>query len=314
MEPPRTPRAPSPDSATANRRRVALLVPTVAKRHESDESKGLSPADSGGADSRATRPSTDTRIHAHVKCGQSTGQRPPSRSFGECSFDTARDLQRDCSGWLGFDCTSERHASSSSEATTHRQLSDSGTSSRVQDSPTSYGSRTESDRIGGPRPFSPVSYMSSGNQTPKSRNSSILNSLFDVSEPTLPHPLDCLVNCLANRPGDNSGDSSPDHAADSLENRLDDYPADNLEDNLPESLADSLDNFLENHLDNYSADCPENHLEDNSEDNLEDNLPDYSADCPVNCLPDYLENYLGNYGPSAVFSSLSAARITAPRY
>ena len=126
-------------------------------------------------------------------------------------------------------------------------------------------------------------------------------------------PLDCLVNCGPNRPGDNSGDFSPDCAADSPEHHLVDCLENRGEDNLPQSLADSLDHRLENHSADYSADCPANHLEDNLESNPADNLPDYSADCLVNRLPDHMENYLVNYRPSAVFSSLSAARTIAPR-
>ena len=224
-----------------------------------------------------------------------------------------QDSRRDCGDQSDPDFTLEHRTARHSQAATHRRLRDSNIRSRIRRSPTSFGSRGEFQRLSGPRPFSPVSYMSPGNQAPESRNSTILNSLFGISEPTLPHSLDCLVDCGANRPGDNLGDSPPDYAADSLENRLDDSPADRLADNLPESLADSLDHCLENHLDDYSADCLENHLESNLEDNLEDNLPDYSADCLVNPLPDYPESYLENYRPSAVSNSLSTTCITAPR-
>jgi hypothetical protein len=133
--------------------------------------------------------------------------------------------------------------------------------------------------------------MSTGNQTPKSRNFFISNQLFDIPQSTLPHSPDSLVNCLENHLEENPADYSPDSVEDNPENNLDDSPADNPEDDLPQSLVESLDNSPENHLADYSADSPENHLEENSEDNLLDNLPDYSADCPVNSLPDYLENY-----------------------
>jgi len=149
-------------------------------------------------------------------------------------------------------------------------------------------------RLGERRRFSPVYYMSSGNRTAEFANFSILNSLFSISESTLSHPLDCLVDCLENHPESNPADCSPDYPLNNPDNHSVDYPADYLADNLPESLEGNPEDYPENHPADYSADCPENHLESN----LVDNLPNYSADCLVNRLADYLENYLVNCTPN----------------
>jgi len=75
--------------------------------------------------------------------------------------------------------------------------------------------------------------MSSGNRDPKSRNFTILNSLFNISEPTLPRPLDYIGGCRENPTERDSEDRLRDRPAHNHERRPDDCEDDRQQDNLP---------------------------------------------------------------------------------